>query len=965
MLQKYTVRYKPKIDVSGNWKFYYQHREENPEQLQPAEENFSTEMPVPGYWDDNWHRLKYESFWSKAEFSPYRVCSLPIGQNPPNGSLPHLEGLCWYRRSVSASLVPESENLMAWLHLGAVRLEAWVWVNGNLAGQHDDYTTPVFIPLHPYMKSDEDNTITIAVNNKIDWGFSDGGSFGCDLRGWKGRGGGIRPPAEIIFADGAAVSDLFFHIDEEMKALNCEITCESIHSGPIELDWNISDPENGEVIYKNTISCLPGRNNWSIPAQDFQLWDDENPKMYQADALIKVDGRSSQSIRQRFGLRRMSTEGCGLRLNKRPVYLRGGTEHAYFPETCLPPFSKEYYLKRIRRLKEIGFNWLRFHTYTPPEEYLEAADELGMLMQVEMPRGYGISTRWEDVEDNEESRTKRKRGLEVWDRVVSRCRRHPSVVLYCGGNEEWLTSVKIDELSEHAEVVHRRAPGTLYSPQEAISGVMHHNYGPESKKNERMDKIAHELVMDPFPHHKRFLERLWEFSDVLEPGTFMQLHYSTLNADPEEIDRRLSVLNRPLLAHEVGIISGYLDLSLAPRYSGTLIGTQLFDAARDHLREKGLVHRAAVYARNGAAHQRMLRKHNLENTRLCAALSGYDYIGPIDQHWHRHGYDGGILNEFYEIKPGESKNEILRYNGPNVILCNHKNKRVFKHGEEVSLPFLLSHYTGGTFRHAKLKWILTDEKETILDDGELKIENKKPGSLHTLGTISFQCPQAGPPKKLTLYVQLEGGPCFIENAWDFWSFQETNKPDNADIVTEITKKDMDEIRKGRRVLLLGPGGLPTRKISFQSAFPGRPQGNVATVIEEHACWGGFPRGEWCEWQFYSMISEGASVVFDDLKSPFHPILEMVSSYKEIHPQSCLFEYRIGSGSILVCTLNINKDDIAASFLLQELDRYIQSDSFSPEHYMDEHDIDILCGVRKVITGPDVTDTDMGFDPLDV
>ena len=81
---------------------------------------------------------------------------------------------------------------------------------------------------------------------------------------------------------------------------------------------------------------------------------------------------------RRFGIRRLCTAGTDLRLNGEPFYFRGICEHGYFPMTAHPTRDKAYYRHAIRTLKRLGFNAIRFHTQIPMEEYMEAADELGI-----------------------------------------------------------------------------------------------------------------------------------------------------------------------------------------------------------------------------------------------------------------------------------------------------------------------------------------------------------------------------------------------------------------------------------------------------------------------------------------------------------------------------------------------------------------------------------------------------------
>ena len=62
-----------------------------------------------------------------------------------------------------------------------------------------------------------------------------------------------------------------------------------------------------------------------------------------------------------------------------------------------------------------------------------------------------------------------------------------------------------------------------------------------------------------------------------------------------------------------------------------------------------------------------------ECVRRSENLAGYDFIGPIDTHWHTFGYDVGMMNEFYELKPGESVRNVLMYNSDTLNVNGVKN----------------------------------------------------------------------------------------------------------------------------------------------------------------------------------------------------------------------------------------------------------------------------------------------------
>ena len=62
-----------------------------------------------------------------------------------------------------------------------------------------------------------------------------------------------------------------------------------------------------------------------------------------------------------------------------------------------------------------------------------------------------------------------------------------------------------------------------------------------------------------------------------------------------------------------------------------------------------------------------------------------------------------------------------------------------------------------------------------------------------------------------------------------------------------------------------------------------------------------------------MLVGGAAVQLDAVPEAFDPILEVVNSYKTISKQAAVFEWRVGKGRLLVCSLNLPGSDPAAAY----------------------------------------------------
>ena len=118
-----------------------------------------------------------------------------------------------------------------------------------------------------------------------------------------------------------------------------------------------------------------------------------------------------------------------LLLNGKPLYLRGYGDDNIEVLTRLPAVLA----RRVPRTPEVrraafGFNAVRFHSMTPPEEFFQAADEVGLLVMAELPAAY---TQY--VLPHEEFLR------EELDDVVLAYRNRPSLLSLAFGNEFNLT----------------------------------------------------------------------------------------------------------------------------------------------------------------------------------------------------------------------------------------------------------------------------------------------------------------------------------------------------------------------------------------------------------------------------------------------------------------------------------------------------------------------------------------------
>lgn len=883
--------------LNGNWMFLY-----TPDfsDTLPSKKtwNDADKMMVPGYWDDHIDAPKSEGIWKGCTHNPdYRPLVYPMSQGV-DATLPYIVGCGWYRCELGRV---EADGYT--LLIESVMTEVKVWLNGKLLAHQKGYGIPLQVELAPALKQNQ-NELVIAVSNL--WQ----GWMGCSTRGFKGYSGGITG-AVTVHRHAAHYINSFhvFSADNKTAVLKAEIISET---EKVQFQWRIlKDTKEMPLLY--------GRGSFVEPSieiifatEKLKKWSDIAPELYWVEVSLYQSGELLDMQCRRVGFRKLESRKRRLFLNGAPVYLRGATEHCYFPLTCTPPQEKAVYLENIHKIQRLGFNWLRFHTWLPNEAYLSAADEAGMMIQLEAPKG--VSTN-------------------CWEKIVTFYRRHPSVVIFCGGNEDLLDEMKIEQMEHVAELVHRKAPDILFSPMEALRGI---EYGWED------EDLGTPILQTPFQHNPDRLEKLKSFSDVLEPFAWGNLSYNAGCGDWKEVDMRLSIYERPCLTHEMGIYGGYLDTRLWEHYAGTRIGTSLMQGCRKYLEEKGVLAMADTYYQNSCKRLALLHKHNIEMARKCETLCGYDFLGAIDYHWHRSGYTSGMMNEFYELKPGTSGEEVQRYNAPDVLLLDIGKKRNFFCNELLMCTVYVSVFGEHAIQGGRLTWQLEDEKNAIFGAGIIEDISAPRGEISVLTNWEYRLPELEAPNRMRLSFQLEHTNGTLENEWDIWVFPNRKFETASVTVVDCWSEALWEcLHNGGRVLITNAHDFDSLPTTFQPMSAGRTEGQFSDVLHPHSVWEEFPQEGYCDWQFFELLQNGNAVVFENKNIPFAPILEIVSSHKQVVRQAAMFEYRIGNGVLFVCGLNLNKSDPAARWLMRCMIHYLEKEDICPIYSISEEQLQNL------------------------
>jgi len=340
-----------------------------------------------------------------------------------NGYFPG--GAFEYRRTYSA---PEQDaGSLVLLEFDGVYRDAAVFVNGNLAGTQAYGYSRFTVRIDPYLRFGADNEIRVECRTAVDSRWYAGAGIYRDVHMI------VKRPGHIVH-DGVRVTA----VDVTAADAVMEVEAAIENAGPLtrtyRLDVAVHDPDGVSIATSTSpITLLPGTRGTvrrRIPLTAPRLWSVESPALHRAHLQLSDGDEVVDAEEVTFGIRSLQLDPVhGLRINGEAVKLRGACIHldnGPLGAVSMHPAEE----RKIRILKEAGFNAVRSSHAPMSTALLDACDRLGMLV---MDEAFDMWTQGKSDDDYAFD------FAHWWERdveaMVVKDRNHPSVIFYSIGNE--------------------------------------------------------------------------------------------------------------------------------------------------------------------------------------------------------------------------------------------------------------------------------------------------------------------------------------------------------------------------------------------------------------------------------------------------------------------------------------------------------------------------------------------------
>ena len=332
-------------------------------------------------------------------------------KNSPGGSAHgyFTGGVYTYEKEFEAPLEWSGKHIEI-LFEGAYK-NAEVFLNGEKISEHKYGYTAFSAVLDDRLKYGEVNTLKVVCDNSklpnSRW-YTGGGLY---RPVWILSGGKSYIKRSGIRIDTISLSPVQIHISTDCAGLSDNARIEvSILDGEKE----IASEFGAEI---------------DLTLDGAVAWSEDNPKLYTLVARIVDGGITVDETRETFGIRTIEYSTKGLFINGKNTLLRGGCIHHDNGVIGACEF-RESADRRIRILKENGFNAVRISHNPASSAILDACDKYGMyVMDESFDMWYNRKNPYDYGMDFE------KCWREDLDAMVTNDYNHPSVIMYSIGNE--------------------------------------------------------------------------------------------------------------------------------------------------------------------------------------------------------------------------------------------------------------------------------------------------------------------------------------------------------------------------------------------------------------------------------------------------------------------------------------------------------------------------------------------------
>jgi hypothetical protein len=912
------------IDLSGRWAFALDRADVGiqerwqgkaldasiklPGSLQ--EQGFGDEISMDTPWTLLWPAGKRDQSWHTSDrYAPYRK---PGNVKSPYWLTPerHYVGVAWYQRELNIPAEWKGRRVVLFLerpHWGTT-----VWVDDREVGTREGLGVP-----HEYdlgTVAPGPHRLAIRVDNRL---LAEVGLHAhCVSDFTQGNWNGVVGRMELRSTPTTWIEDVQVFPDAAAKRARIKVSAgnAAAPAGRGELQWSVLSRGGDEKLLASgaqsvDVSESGAEAAFEISLPKAELWSEFTPVLYTLQVSLKPGSSEESRFSTVFGLRDISTKGTQLTLNGTPIFLRGTHEGCVFPLTGYPPTDEASWKRVFETARAHGLNHMRFHSWCPPEAAFAVADEMGFYLQAEAVWSHELNL---------------GKKIDTWlpqelERMVRAYGNHPSFMILVPSNEPGGRASN-KYLGQIVNAWKAKDPRRLYSAGTGWPSI------PENQFHVTGNGRA-------------YPRRFWSKTDGDCSGTRDEFTV-------------------PVVQHEIGQYCAFPNLEEIPKYKGSLKAGN-FEIVRDFLEQGGMLGQARDFLMASGKLQTLFYKEEIEAQLRTSRWGGFQLLD-------LHDFPGqgtalvGVLDAFWDSKGYVTPEEFRRFCSPTVPLTRFE-KRLFLQDETLVVPIEVAHYGPRGLQGAVVVWRIRTPEGREIASGRFAPVDLPVAEVTKVGKVEWPLKEAPAPSMLNLEVSVAG--TSAANDWNIWIYpvsKVAQTPAGIHITTRFDGPARAALAAGGSVLLLPEGGAlaGNTRNNFNPIFWNSncfPKGGNHTLgilcDPRHPALAQFPTSFHSDWQWQDPVTRSRPMVLDALPRELKPIVQVIDDWNQCRKLGMIFEAKVGAGRLLVCSVDLKRDDgLAIRQLKRSLFTYMASPEFKPAVKITEDQVEGLFakGVEKKV-----------------
>jgi beta-galactosidase len=330
------------------------------------------------------------------------------------------------------------QNRPVYIAFDGVQFGYDLWVDGKYAGSFSSSYNRQTFDISRFVSAGKQSTLAVKVSTRVKgWEFDTNDDWSLS---------GIIRDVTLFSLPKTHVKDLVVktYVGAKDATLSVSALIENITGSAPAKNTIVSAQlfgPNGKLVKAFTLDSKATQAGNTTPFDQSvkitspRLWTAESPYLYTLNISLKNGINELQQYRQKVGIREVTWTNGVLKLNGKPIKLRGVDHHDLSPVNGRSVTEKEM-LKDLKLMHEANINFIRTSHYQPHPRFIELCDSLGFYVIEEVPFGFGD----EHLTDTSYLPILKKRAkATLW-----RDKNHPSIIVWSVGNENPLTPICLE-----------------------------------------------------------------------------------------------------------------------------------------------------------------------------------------------------------------------------------------------------------------------------------------------------------------------------------------------------------------------------------------------------------------------------------------------------------------------------------------------------------------------------------------